>query len=108
MIIRGIGLDAAVMQGDKYKGLLKDAPQKKGFKVAASPKAPISMALSTPWQDSSKMLTGVLEKGDKTKWMSGQPFVTVGTVQRSPIAKPGRSDATTAAIHDSYYTDGDD
>jgi len=95
-------------QGDKYKGLLKDSPQKKGFKVAEAPPAPISMDLATPWQGSMVRATGSLGHCDKTKWMSEQPFTALGTKQRSQISMPGRSDATTAAMHDSYYKDGGD
>lgn len=84
--------------------LLKGSPVKTGFKVAHAPPPPVSMYIDTPWQTSpaaAGSLASSISPADKAKWMSAQDFDAVCNKQRSVVAKPGFSDSTTAALHES-------
>lgn len=89
-------------QADRLANLLKGSPVKKGFKVAHAPPRPVSMFIDIPWEPSSTAKPGSTLTADKSKWMdgAGKDFDAVGNKQRSAVAKPGFSNATTAALHD--------
>jgi hypothetical protein len=95
------------VQAARLHNLLKSQPLKKGFKVTYVPPPPVSMYSGTPWEPSSTALAGSLsssstmaQKADKTKWVAAQDFDALCNKQRSALAKPGFSDAATAALHD--------
>lgn len=116
---------AVAVQGDKYSNVLKGSPAKKGFKIAHVPPAPPNMDAQKPWEGNKTELIGThpnIEDGmalgptsvtkrittaEKSKWIGGKDFDARGNKTRSAVVKPGFSDATTAAMHDSYYTDED-
>jgi hypothetical protein len=60
------------------------------------------MFIDTPWEPSAAAKPGSMSAADKAKWMDreGRGFDAVGNKQRSAVARPGFSDATTAALHD--------
>lgn len=92
--------------------LLKGKPVKRGFKIAATPPAPVSMFSAMPWTgpaaaaNSSGGGAGSLSSSSgvaadsRTRWVGQRDFDAVGNKQRSAVAKPGFSDATTAGLHD--------
>eukprot|EP00775_Hariotina_reticulata_P008650 gene8650-8831_t len=115
-VVPGTG-DKAAAQADRLSNLLKGAPVKKGFKVAYSPAAPVSMQLQVPWQPAvtaasggngsstgvGVMATHRVTAAENKKWVCDRDFDATGVKQRSCLAKPGFSDASTAALHDSGY-----
>jgi hypothetical protein len=84
--------------------LLKGSPVKKGFKVAHAPPPPVSMYTALAWHPSPVAAAGSMASSiapaDKAKWMSTADFDALCNKQRSVVAKPGFSDSSTAALHE--------
>jgi hypothetical protein len=92
------------IQADRIANILKGQPLKKGLKVTHVPPPPVSMFLTETWQPAAAAAAGssltVSTAADKAKWVSQKDFDAVNKKQRSAVAKPGFSDATTAALHE--------
>lgn len=92
------------MQADRIANILKGQPVKKGLKVTHVPPPPVSMFLTETWQPSAAAAAGssspASTAADRAKWVSQKDFDAVNNKQRSAVAKPGFSDATTAALHE--------
>jgi hypothetical protein len=97
-------------QADRLQNLLKGAPKKKGLQLSHVPPPPVSMHASTPWEppqqaaaaSSSGTAAGSLGTcaAERSKWIGPADFDATGNKTRSALARPGFSDAATAALHD--------
>ena len=94
---------ASLPQADRMANILKGTPVKKGLKAPHVQPPPVSMFLTDAWQPpraAASLAASTAAAADKAKWMSSRDFDAVNNKTRSAVARPGFSDATTAALHD--------
>ncbi|GBF99285.1 hypothetical protein Rsub_12045 [Raphidocelis subcapitata] len=93
---------AKAAQVDRFKGLLRGAPLKKGLALAHTEPPPLSLDLGTPWRPPGQRAGGgAASAEERARFVGGRDFDTLARGRpRSCVYRPGGSDAWGAGLHD--------